>query len=51
MQLNSYVGFYKVILTLVLAMCLRIAPWPGAMAAFDPDWVLPGSYLLVTCDT
>ena len=27
-------------LTLVLAMCLRIAPWPGEMAAFNPDWVL-----------
>ncbi len=21
-------------------MCLRIAPWPGALAAFNPDWVL-----------
>ena len=40
MQLNNYVGFFRVILTLVLAMCLRIAPWPGAMAAFNPDWVL-----------
>ena len=40
MQMNNYVGFFRVILTLVLAMCLRIAPWPGAIAAFNPDWVL-----------
>ena len=40
MQLNNYVGFFRVILTLVFAMCLRIAPWPGEMAAFNPDWVL-----------
>ena len=40
MQLNSYTGFFRVILTLVFAMCLRIAPWPGEMAAFNPDWVL-----------
>jgi rod shape-determining protein MreD len=40
MQLNNYVGFFRVILTLVFAMCLRIAPWPGEMAPFNPDWVL-----------
>jgi cell shape-determining protein MreD len=40
MQLNSYTGFFRVILTLVFAMCLRIAPWQGEMAAFNPDWVL-----------
>ncbi len=40
MQLNNYVGFFRIILTLIGAMCLRIAPWPGEMAAFNPDWVL-----------
>jgi rod shape-determining protein MreD len=40
MQLNNYVGFFRVALTLVLAMCLRIAPWPGEMVAYNPDWVL-----------
>ncbi|MDD2660497.1 MAG: rod shape-determining protein MreD [Methylococcales bacterium] len=40
MQLNSYTGFFRIIMTLVVAMCLRIVPWPGAIAAFNPDWVL-----------
>ena len=40
MQLNNTVGFFRVILTLVMAMGLRIAPWPGALAALNPDWVL-----------
>jgi rod shape-determining protein MreD len=40
MPLNNYVGFFRIILTLILAMCLRIAPWPVGMAAFNPDWVL-----------
>lgn len=40
MQINKYVGFFRVTFTLVMAMCLRIAPWPGEMAAFNPDWVL-----------
>ena len=38
--MNNYVGFGRIILTLALAMCLRIAPWPDALAAFNPDWVL-----------
>ena len=40
MPMNNYVGFFRVLLTLVVAMGLRIAPWPGAMAALNPDWVL-----------
>ena len=40
MQLNNTVGFFRIILTLVMAMALRIAPWPGEMAALNPDWVL-----------
>jgi rod shape-determining protein MreD len=38
--MNKYVGFRRIILTIVLAMGLRIAPLPGALAAFNPDWVL-----------
>jgi rod shape-determining protein MreD len=38
--MNKYVGFGRIILTIALAMCLRIAPLPGALAAFNPDWVL-----------
>jgi len=37
---NSYYGFGRIILTIVLAMGLRIAPLPGIIAAFNPDWVL-----------
>jgi len=37
---NSYYGFGRIILTLALAMCLRIAPWPSGLAAINPDWVL-----------
>ena len=40
MQIDSYVGFFRIILTLVLSMCLRILPWPGEIAALNPDWVL-----------
>lgn len=40
MSLNNYVGFFRITLTLVLAMCLRIAPWPPEIAIFNPDWVL-----------
>jgi len=39
-QFNNYAGFFRIIISLILAMCLRIAPWPGDMAAFNPDWVL-----------
>jgi rod shape-determining protein MreD len=38
--MNNYYGFGRIILTIVLAMCLRIAPMPGLMAAINPDWVL-----------
>jgi len=40
MQMNNTVGFFRTLLTLALAMCLRIVPWPGDLAAFNPDWVL-----------
>lgn len=38
--MNNYYGFGKIILSLILAMCLRIAPLPPAIALFNPDWVL-----------
>jgi len=40
MQMNNTVGFFRILLTLAVAMCLRIVPWPGAMAGLNPDWVL-----------
>lgn len=36
---NSY-GFGRIILTLVFAMCLKIAPLPPQLAVYNPDWVL-----------
>ena len=32
-------------------MCLRIAPWPGAIASIQSRLGASGSYLLVTCRT
>ena len=40
MQINSPFGFWRIILTLLLAMSLRIAPWPHPLADINPDWVL-----------
>lgn len=36
---NSY-GFGRIILTIIIAMCLKIAPLQGAFAVYNPDWVL-----------
>jgi len=38
--MNNYHGFGRIILTIILAMCLRIVPWPNAIANINPDWVL-----------
>lgn len=38
--MSSYPGFGRIVISLVLAMCLRIVPWPDAVAAINPDWVL-----------
>ncbi|MDP3330828.1 MAG: rod shape-determining protein MreD [Methylococcaceae bacterium] len=38
--MNNYTGFGRIFFTLVVAMCLRILPWPNAVAAINPDWVL-----------
>ena len=38
--MNSYSGFSRIILTIIIAMCLRITPWPGFLSSMNPDWVL-----------
>lgn len=38
--MNNYYGFGSILLTVILAMCLRIAPWSGVLAVINPDWVL-----------
>ena len=38
--MNNYYGFGKIIVSMILAMCLRIMPLPPEIAAFNPDWVL-----------
>jgi rod shape-determining protein MreD len=38
--MNSYFSICRIILTIGLAMCLRITPWPGFLADINPDWVL-----------
>jgi rod shape-determining protein MreD len=40
LPINSSFGYGPVILTIVLAMALRIVSWPGEIAMFNPDWVL-----------
>ncbi|WP_333877861.1 rod shape-determining protein MreD [Methylobacter sp.] len=38
--MNSYSGFGRITLTIIIAMCLRIVPWPGFLSSINPDWVL-----------
>jgi rod shape-determining protein MreD len=38
--MNSYTGSGRIILTIIIAMCLRIVPWPGFLTGINPDWVL-----------
>jgi rod shape-determining protein MreD len=40
LPVNNTFGFGRIILTIVLAMSLRIAPWPGFISSINPDWVL-----------
>jgi rod shape-determining protein MreD len=40
LPINNTFGFGRIILTIVLAMALRIAPWPGFINTINPDWVL-----------
>jgi rod shape-determining protein MreD len=39
--MNNYsAGLGCIILTVGMAMCLRIAPWPSFLSGINPDWVL-----------
>jgi rod shape-determining protein MreD len=38
--MNKMCWFCRVTLTLIVAMCLRIAPWSHALELYNPDWVL-----------
>ncbi|MDD5579310.1 MAG: rod shape-determining protein MreD [Methylobacter sp.] len=38
--MNKDSGLSRIILTIALAMCMRIAPLPGTIALLNPDWVL-----------
>jgi rod shape-determining protein MreD len=40
MRLNNYIGFFRIFITLILAMCLRVMPISGDVAMLNPDWVL-----------
>jgi len=37
---DRYYGLGRIVLTTILAMCLRVAPLPAAVAVYNPDWVL-----------
>jgi len=39
-MMDSYPGVGRIILTVIMAMGLRIAPWPGFLTNMNPDWVL-----------
>jgi rod shape-determining protein MreD len=38
--MNNYYPFVRVLATMMIAMALRIVPWPYYVAVFNPDWVL-----------
>jgi len=38
--MNNYFNFSRIMLTIIMAMCLKIAPWPNSLANVNPDWVL-----------
>jgi rod shape-determining protein MreD len=38
--MNKAIWFCWVVLTIVLAMALRIAPWSSSLELWNPDWVL-----------
>ena len=40
MPMNNRYGFGRIILTIVIAMCLKIAPLPVMFVVYNPDWVL-----------
>ena len=40
MIINKRQGFGLIVISLIVAMILKIAPWPGFFMPFNPDWVL-----------
>jgi rod shape-determining protein MreD len=36
----NYYGFGRILMTIIIAMCLKIAPLPPVLAPYNPDWVL-----------
>ncbi|MGZ5044820.1 MAG: rod shape-determining protein MreD [Methylobacter sp.] len=38
--MNTYFSLGRITLTIIMAMSLRIAPWPSFLASINPDWVL-----------
>lgn len=38
--MNSYTGSGRIFLTIIMALCLKITPWPGFLSDANPDWVL-----------
>lgn len=38
--MNNQHGVWRIFVTLIFAMCLRILPLPESLAIFNPDWVL-----------
>ena len=39
-MIDSQPDFVRIVLTILVAMCLRIVPWPGFLSDINPDWVL-----------
>jgi rod shape-determining protein MreD len=39
-MMNKYSGSSRIIVTILMAMCLRIVPWPSFLAEINPDWIL-----------
>jgi rod shape-determining protein MreD len=33
-------AFGRILVTIIISLCLRIAPWQGDMALLNPDWTL-----------
>lgn len=40
MSLNNPFSLIRYLITIVIAMCLKIAPWPDFINNFNPDWIL-----------
>lgn len=38
--MNNTIWFCRVTITLIVAMCLRIAPWSHTLELYNPDWIL-----------